>query len=260
MLMIISPAKSMDFATKPMSQEYTVPGAISYSKRIIDEIKNFTPQEISKLMKVSQDIASLTNKRFQLWSAEHNLKNSKQAIYAYTGDVYQGLNVNSFKTKELIFAQNHLAIVSGLYGLLRPLDLIQPYRLEMGVKFKIGNCKNLYEFWKNSITDSVNKYLEEQNSMILINLASNEYFKSIDKKKLKANVITPVFKDLKNDTYKVIGFFAKKARGMFANYIIHNKIDDKNISALKEIDLNGYVYNHEMSSEKEWVYTRESKQ
>lgn len=259
MLIIISPAKSLDFESEHKSKEFSLPDSLDYSQKIIKETQLMDSADIAQLMKISSELALLNHSRFANWNIDHNLKNAKQSIFAYSGDVYVGLDAKSFNTEELGFAQAHLRIISGLYGALRPLDLIMPYRLEMGVKLPVGDKNNLYEFWGKKITESINNDLKAQNSEMLINLASNEYFRSIDKKILKADVVTPVFKDFKNGTYKVIGFFAKKARGMFANYVVKNKIKDKDVEKLKQVSIGGYVYEHSMSNENEWVFTRDNK-
>ena len=192
--------------------------------------------------------------RFQEWKLPFNEQNAKQAIAVFKGDVYVGLDINQFNQDDLMFAQDHLRVLSGLHGLLRPLDLIQPYRLEMGTKLKFRRKNNLYEFWGDVITESVQATLDGQEDNILVNLASDEYFKSINKKKLKARIVTPIFKDFKNGEYKFLSFFGKKARGMMTRYILLNRINK--VDDLKLFEEDGYFYNENLSTTDEFVFTR----
>jgi hypothetical protein len=201
-------------------------------------------------------LGELNYERFLNWHRPFDSDNAKQALLAFTGDVYTGLAADTFKADDFKFAQQHLRILSGLYGLLRPLDLMQPYRLEMGTKFANRSGKNLYDFWGEKITEAVNAQLDKLGSQVLVNLASNEYFKAIKPKVLGAEIITPVFKDLKGGKYKIVSFYAKKARGMMAAYAIKNRITD--VQALKQFDTAGYAYNPAMSTAREWVFTRDS--
>lgn len=262
MLTIISPAKSLDFEEKPPLKEHTLPESLNYTHKLHKEVQKLTPAELSHLMNISSDLALQNFDRFANWETSHNIENAKQAIYAYNGDVYNGLKAKDLKKKEINFAQKHLRIISGFYGLLRPLDLIKPYRLEMGVKLELEleNKKNLYDFWTKRITNCLNHDFESQKSELLINLASHEYFKAIDPKGLHAKIVTPVFKDYKNDSYKVVAIYAKKARGLMASFIIRNQIDDKNVEELKNFNLEGYEFTPSMSNKEEWVYTRESQE
>ena len=205
-------------------------------------------------MNVSDKIAALNADRYKNWSLPFDESNAKQAAFAFQGDVYQGLEIDSFSEENLIYAQDHFRILSGLYGLLKPLDLIQAYRLEMGTSFKNKRGKNLYEFWNSIITEHLNKELELSKSLYLLNLASNEYYKVIQPKTLNTTVITPVFKDWKNGQYKIISFFAKKARGMMAAYHLKNKIN--NPEDLKGFDTAGYTFNDDMSQGNQLVFTR----
>ena len=206
-------------------------------------------------MGISEKLGDLNFGRFLNWQPEFTSDNAKQAVLAFKGDVYTGLDAEKLSEKELVWSQDHLRILSGLYGLLRPLDLMQPYRLEMGTKLPNKKGKNLYDFWGNKITDGLNQVLVETGSQVLVNLASNEYFKSVNRSNLNADVITPVFKDWKNGQYKIISFYAKKARGLMSRYIIKNKITDP--EKLKQFDVAGYTYNAAMSSAREWIFTRE---
>lgn len=220
------------------------------SAALIKELKKLKATDIQSLMKVSPKIAELNAERFNNWKLPFDTNNAKAAVFAFKGDVYTGLDAETFSEEEILFAQEHLSMLSGLYGLLRPLDLMQAYRLEMGTKFANKKGKNLYEFWGTKITQEINR----RETDVLINLASNEYFKAIDKKTLKAEIITPVFKDEKNGVLKVISFFAKKARGMMARFIIQNHIS--NVEDIKNFNLGGYAFSEVLSTDKEWVFTR----
>lgn len=256
MLIVISPAKTLDYDTPPATSTATQPDFLEQSAKLIKELKQLSPDEIASLMNISDKLAQLNAARFEAWKKTFTLKNAKQAVLAFKGDVYAGLDANSLSEKQLEFAQKHLRILSGLYGLLRPLDLMQAYRLEMGTKFANQRGKDLYAFWGDLITDKLNEALASQKKPVLVNLASNEYFKSINTKALKADIITPVFKDWKSGQYKIISFYAKKARGLMCRYIIDHKITQP--EKLKGFDYEGYVFNEAMSSDKEWVFTRDS--
>lgn len=253
MLLLISPAKTLDFEPTGLKQK-TKPRFLKESQALVDVLKKKSPNDIKKLMKVSDKIATLNVDRYQNFKTPFNLKNAKQAMYAFRGDVYTGLDADSFNEKEIAFAQDHLRILSGLYGLLKPLDLMQPYRLEMGTKLSNGHGKNLYEFWDDKITKVINKDLKATGSKAIINLASNEYFKSVNAKELKGDLYNIAFKEEKNGQFKIVAFFAKKARGMMCHYIIKNKI--KNPKHLIGFDYDNYVFNEDLSSERELVFTR----
>ncbi|MCL4147961.1 UNVERIFIED_CONTAM: hypothetical protein GTU68_031395 [Idotea baltica] len=205
-------------------------------------------------MSLSEKLSELNYNRYKSFSLPFNKKNSKQAILAFTGDVYTDIDTDNYREKDFEYAQNHLRIISGLYGLLRPLDLIQPYRLEMKTKLKIGSNKDLYSFWGNKLTKQVSKDLEKQNDKIIINLASNEYFSAINPKEVDSNLITPIFKEKKGSDYKIIAIYAKRARGLMTNYIIKNRI--KNITQLKKFDLDNYSFNKSLSNDNDLVFTR----
>jgi len=256
MLTVISPAKTLDYETPPSTRRTTQPQYLDKAARLVDDARELSPDAIRKLMGVSQNIAELNHARFMNWGQPFTLDNAKQAVLAFKGDVYTGLEADSLTDEQLRFAQQHLRILSGLYGLLRPLDLMQPYRLEMGLKFENGGGKNLYEFWGDDITTALNAQLKKSRSTVLVNLASNEYFRSVQASALDAEVITPVFKDLKNGKYKVISFFAKKARGQMARYILENGITD--VTGLRRFKTGGYRFSKADSSAKEWVFTRDS--
>ncbi|MAZ90191.1 MAG: peroxide stress protein YaaA [Cellvibrionaceae bacterium] len=255
MLLVISPAKNLDFDSPSKTQQKSTPDFLEEAQLLIDELRHLAPQDISALMSISDKLGVLNYDRFQQWATPFTEDNAKQAVLAFNGDVYTGLDAESFSAAEFKFAQKHLRILSGLYGLLRPLDLMQAYRLEMGTKFNNQRGKNLYEFWGNLITEALNKQLKSLKTDVLVNLASNEYFKSVKPKGLNANIITPVFKDWKGDKYKIISFYAKKARGLMCAYAINHKIT--NVEDLKKFDSEGYAFNEAMSSDKEWVFTRQ---
>lgn len=255
MLTLISPAKTLDFDTPPHTRKTTQPLFLEQSEALVNDARDMSPDDIRKLMGVSENIAELNHERFMNWGTPFTLKNAKQAILTFKGDVYTGLEAETLSAKELAFAQKHLAILSGLYGVLRPLDLMQPYRLEMGLKFANSGGKNLYEFWGDSINDAVAGLLKKSGSDVLVNLASNEYFKSVRAKGLEADIVTPVFKDKKNGKYRVISFFAKKARGQMARYIIDNALNEPD--GLKKFRVDGYRFNKGESTARELVFTRD---
>lgn len=255
MLILISPAKTLDYETPPTTKKSTQPAMLDDSQVLIDELRELAPQDISTLMHISDKLGTLNYDRYQSWSQPFSEDNAKQAVLAFKGDVYTGLDAEALSVGELNFAQKHLRILSGLYGLLRPLDLMQPYRLEMGTKFTNSRGKNLYEFWGNRITEAVNKQLKALKSEEVVNLASNEYFKSVKPKELKAELITPIFKDKKNGEYKIISFYAKKARGLMSAYAIKNSISKA--SELKTFNVDGYSFNDALSEGNNWVFTRE---
>ena len=253
MLVVVSPAKKLDIeGDKP--KEFTQPKFVNEAQRLINHLKKMSPNKLKKLMGISSALSELNNKRYLSWQIEHNVDDSKQAILSFTGEVYAGINAKEYSSQELIEAQRRLRILSGLYGVLRPLDLMHAYRLEMGTKLKVGVKKNLYEYWGDKIVDDLNSTIAELNTSTLVNLASNEYFKSVNTKKLKAEIITPVFKDFSNGKYKVVMVYAKKARGMMASYIVKNKIE--NVTDLIGFDIDGYYYNEEASTKNELVFYR----
>ena len=255
MLTVISPAKTLDYETPATTRQATQPAFLSRASELVEDARRLTPGDIQSLMGVSESIANLNHERFMNWHPEFTPQNAKQALLAFKGDVYTGLEAETLDAKGLKFAQKHLRILSGLYGLLRPLDLMQPYRLEMGLRFNNRVGKNLYEFWGNDISDAVQADLKKSGSPLLINLASNEYFKSVNAKTLDAEIITPVFKDLKQGKYKMISFFAKKARGLMARFIIDHQLNDP--EGLKEFDAEGYYFSKTLSTASELVFLRD---
>ncbi len=256
MLIVISPAKSLNFETPSTIKNYTIPELINESAKLVGRLKNMSPKQLSALMGISADLGDLNFKRYQEWQIPFTPENAKQAILAFNGDVYQGLDAETLSEEILLFSQARLRILSGLYGVLKPLDLIQPYRLEMGTKLKYFKSKDLYEFWNPVITKKINEAITESGSGVLINLSSKEYFKSIDRKKLKAEIVTPDFKDLKNGSYKMISFFAKRARGLMSRFILENNITVP--LDLLAFNSEGYSFNSRLSKPGNPVFTRES--
>jgi cytoplasmic iron level regulating protein YaaA (DUF328/UPF0246 family) len=254
MLVVVSPAKNMDYQTAPVISDFSQPELLEHSQKLINRCRKLSPAAIASLMKISDKLAGLNADRYASWSMPFSQENAKQALLAFNGDVYTGIDAHSFKPEDFEFAQQHMRIFSGLYGLLKPLDLMQAYRLEMGTRLDTRRGTNLYQFWGDIITKKLNNAMQEQGDNVLVNLASNEYFKSVNGKKLQGEIVTPVFKDCKNGQYKVISFFAKKARGMMARYIIQNRLSE--VSQLKQFDLAGYSFDTAMSKANELVFTR----
>ncbi|GAB3045850.1 peroxide stress protein YaaA [Acinetobacter apis] len=255
MLALISPAKTLDYETALPTDRYTQPRLLSSSAELIETCRELSASQISALMKVSDNIATLNAARFQDWTPEFDFSNARQALFAFKGDVYTGLDSYSLKDEHIDFAQDHLRMLSGLYGLLRPLDLMMPYRLEMGTRLKHGQNSHLYAFWGDQISDLIRQDLDAIKSNLLINLASDEYYKVVSAQKLQANIVKPVFLDQKNGQYKVISFHAKKARGLMARFIIEQqpqKIDD-----LKAFNSQGYYFDSVNSNDHELVFKRD---
>lgn len=246
MIIILSPAKTLDFEKKYNCSDYTVPSFLNESEYLISELKNKSETALSKLMGISSKLSALNSSRYKSWSVDFNKSNSRQSIFCFKGGVYVGLDVDSFSKKNLLYSQNYLKIISGLHGVLNPFDLIQPYRLEMGTKLKTKQGSNLYEFWGSKITNYLNKNLESTNSKFLLNLASNEYSSSVNFKRINASILNIKFLDKKNEKYKLISFFAKKARGAMASFVIKNEI--KNINQLKEFTGLGYSFDSSQST------------
>ncbi|MBA6295001.1 peroxide stress protein YaaA [Colwellia sp. MB02u-9] len=254
MLLVVSPAKNLDYESPVATELYSQPELLADSKVLMKKCKTLTPADISSLMAISDKLAGLNAARFGEWATPFTPENARQAVLAFNGDVYTGLDAKSFSEDDFTFAQQHMRILSGLYGLLRPLDLMQAYRLEMGKKLDNDRGSNLYQFWGDIITEHLNVAIAAQGDNVLINLASNEYFKAVNKKVLKAEVITPAFKDWKNGQFKMISFYAKKARGLMARYIIEHQITD--LEKLKDFDVAGYQYSCDLSKGNDWVFTR----
>ena len=254
MLIVLSPAKSLDYESPVKTRKFTQPQFLDDAEKLVSTLRDYNPDQLSELMNISPKLGELNVERYANWHQPFDTDNARQAAFAFTGDVYVGLDINSLSAADLDFAQKHLRILSGLYGVLRPLDLMQPYRLEMGTSLQTEAGINLYQFWGSRVTDALNACLEKQKQPVLVNLASNEYFRSVKEKALSADVISPVFKDYKNGQYKVISFYAKKARGMMAAWIIQNRVtraDD-----LQGFDVAGYKYSTRESSAGKPVFLR----
>ena len=254
MLTVISPAKTLDFDTSPATSKSSTPVFTARTNTLVDVMRRKSPQDLSKLMGISPKLAALNVARFQTFGQPS--KTAKQALLAFKGDVYLGLEAETYGERDFNFAQKNLRILSGLYGILRPLDMIQPYRLEMGTRLKTKTCKTLYEFWGDEIGEALGSDLSEHRNKTLLNLASIEYFKAVSTSKLPGKVITPVFKDYSKGTYKVLGFFAKKARGLMASFIVKNRINKPD--DIKAFSKDGYQYNESYSTDAQWVFTRKA--
>lgn len=254
MLIVLSPAKTLDYETPLKAKVFTLPDYLDNSGELISRLRQLSSLDISELMKVSTKIAELNFDRYEAWDKKFTEKNARQSVLAFKGDVYTGLDAGSFNSSDLNCAQKHLRILSGLYGLLRPLDLMQPYRLEMGTRLDTDRGKNLYEFWGSTITEGLNAQLKKIKSDCLINLASNEYFKAVKPKELNADIITPAFKDYKDGDYKMIGIYAKRARGTLGRFIIQNRITDP--EDIKSFTGEGYKFNKTLSKGNTWVFSR----
>ena len=254
--MSFPPAKTLDFETPPKVPTFTIPDFLDESADLIDELRGFEPDRLSELMGISPKLAQLNSNRYHNWSLPFSAGNAKQSVLAFKGDVYSGLNADNLSANDLQYAQDHLRILSGLYGVLKPLDLMQPYRLEMGTKLKNRRGDDLYAFWNGRLNAAINRELAGQDNPVLVNLASNEYFKSAQPEKLAARIITPVFKEERNGKYMFISFFAKKARGLMSRYIIRNRLADP--EDIKGFDLEDYRYNDALSSADRPVFTRSS--
>lgn len=254
MLIVLSPAKSLDFETPPVTTEHTQPEYVALSKKLIAILRQYSPAQIASLMGISDQLATLNVTRYADWSPTFTTHNEKQAVLAFNGDVYEGLDAHHLSESQCDYLQKHVRILSGLYGILKPLDLIQPYRLEMGIKLPNENGKDLYAFWGDIITQHINHVFDQQEKPVLVNLASNEYFKSVKPKLLKAQVISPVFEDWKGGKYKIISFYAKRARGLMARYAALHHIQDA--EALKKFDVEGYAFDEKASTDVKWVFRR----
>ncbi|MEM8503921.1 MAG: peroxide stress protein YaaA [Cyanobacteria bacterium P01_D01_bin.1] len=254
MLMVISPAKTLDYegANYP---HFTQPAVIEQSQQLVDELQNYSREQLSKLMKISDNLADLNYQRYQDFQTPLTPNNAKQALLVFKGDVYKGIHVEEYDEDDLSFAQDHLRILSGLYGILRPLDLMQPYRLEMGTKLKTEKGKNLYEFWGEKISELINTELESESEPCLVNLASNEYFKAVNQDIIKARILNIDFKEKKDDAYKIIAIYAKRARGLMVNFVIRNRIENPEL--MKGFDSDGYAFNKSLSTTDNWVFSRD---
>lgn len=257
MLIVVSPAKSLDYQSPLPTSEFTRPVYLEHSAELIGILREKSPVEIGALMSISDQLAVLNVTRYAEWSRPFTPENARPAVFAFNGDVYEGLDAYRFTPEQIAFAQKHFRMLSGLYGLLRPLDLMQPYRLEMGTKLTNPRGKDLYAFWGDTITEALNAELAgESGEPVLLNLASEEYFKSVRPKKLAARVITPVFEERKGTAYKIVSFHAKRARGLMSRYVIVNALRDP--EQLKTFTLEGYAYSSAASDGDRWVFRREA--
>ena len=254
MLITLSPSKGQDFETASLSNKHTKPADLKDSELLIKELRKIKSKKLQEMMAISENIASLNVERYKTFKTPFTTKNAKQAIFAFKGDVYGGLELESFNEDDYAYAQDHLRILSGLYGCLRPMDLIQPYRLEMKTKLKNDRGDNLYQFWDDRITRSINKELKKQKEPVLVNLASNEYFKSVKPKLLDGRLLNINFKETKEGKTRVVAIFAKRARGMMTDYIIRNRIEKP--EDLKKFKLAGYKFNKVLSDDKQWTFER----
>lgn len=254
MLIVLSPAKTLDYSAQSLTQSYSQPLFKEETEALVEQLADMKAEKLGSLMHLSENLADLNYQRYQEFHFPFSTQNAKQALLAFKGDVYQGMELDEYVSEDFDFAQNHVRILSGLYGILRPLDLMQPYRLEMGTKLKNKVGKDLYAFWGSKISAQLNDEFEASGNDILINLASKEYFKAVDTKALKARIVTINFKELRDGKLKIISFFAKKARGMMADYIIRQRINDP--ERLKSFDVDGYSFDEENSTENDWLFTR----
>ena len=254
MITLLSPSKKLNLDSQDIIDHYTQCEFIKSAETLANEAKNLTENDLKDLMDISDKLAKINRERFDRWALPFNQENAKQAVLAFDGGVYSGLKADTFSDKDFTFAQDHLRILSGLYGILKPLDLIQPYRLEMGVGFQNPKGKDLYAFWKESITKSLNKTLKKHSSPMIINCASIEYFSAIDLSKLNGDILSIVFKEYRNDELKFISFNAKKARGLMTQYIMKNKIDKLN--DIKDFNYEDYKFDSKLSEDNTFVFTR----
>lgn len=257
MLMLLSPAKSLNFTTPSPVNEHHKPLFIEEANELVKTLRQLSHHDVAKLMNISSKLAELNCQRYQSFSTTHYDQRAKQALFAYDGDVYQGLDAYSFNENDIMFAEQHLLILSGLYGILRPLDLIQPYRLEMAIKLNTKYGKDLYQFWGDKLTCGINEMIKNHRNKVIVNLASHEYSSAIKPGKLQAKWLKVDFKEQKSGEYKIVAIHAKKARGLMAKFIIQNKADE--IEGLKDFNLEGYAYKSKLSSEDDLVFTRKSK-
>ncbi|WP_321929786.1 peroxide stress protein YaaA [Paraburkholderia guartelaensis] len=260
MIIVLSPAKSLDYDTPAHIEAHTIPDFVDDAAELIAGLRRLSPQQIGSLMSISDPLARLNFQRYADWSKQFSHANAKQAVLAFNGDVYEGFDAKSLSSADLDYAQQHVRVLSGLYGLLRPLDLLQPYRLEMGARFENARGKDLYAFWGERITHAINAQIEHNHAKaakgarVVVNCASNEYFKAVKPKKLAAPVITPVFEDWKGGRYKIISFHAKRARGLMARYAVENRVAEP--EALKAFDVEGYAFDADASNDSTYVFRR----
>lgn len=254
MLVILSPAKKLDFKSPLISKQWTQNRFLDQAAEVVESMRTLSIEQLAETMSLSKSLAQLNFLRYRDWNLPFNPENARQAIFAFNGDAYQGFDVKSLSNSDLDFAQNHLRIISALYGVIRPLDLIQPYRIEMAMKFSLGNYKSLYHYWQDLITDSLLKDIENQGDNVLINLASDEYFKVLKSPLLGIKIISPVFKEWNNDSYKIVSQKAKRARGLMSRFIVKNQIT--NPEDLKHFEDEGYYFSEKLSTENHFIFTR----
>jgi len=254
MLVILSPSKKMNEELNSKNKEFTIPSLISNSFELVQKIKNYEIEDVTKVMSISYGQAEQTLERFKKWNYPFSLKNAKQAILSYSGDVYENMNASDFTTAELKQVQLNFRILSGLYGILKPLDLIQPYRLEMATKMLTARGVDLYKFWGNLITEELNTYMLQSKKQTIVNLSSIEYFKAINLKKINNNIITPIFRENKNNKLRVASFYAKQLRGLMSRFIIKNNIT--NIEDIKQFNMEGYSFDPKKSDDKSWLFIK----
>ena len=254
MMAILSPANTLDYQTPLTTNKSTQPDFNTESKELIATLRKFAPAEIGSVMKISDNLAELNHRRYAEWQNQANEDNARPALFAFKGDVYLGLDAQTLGARDINFAQKHLRVLSGLHGLLRPLDLIQPYRLEMGTRLATRRGSNLYQFWGNKVTDNINKALAQQTSKVLLNLASNEYYQVIQAERIEGRILNINFKELRDGKYRFVSFAAKRARGLMARYMIDNRITRP--SQLRQFDVDRYAFNEALSRDDEWIFTR----
>ncbi len=254
MLFVISPAKSLDYASPAPTKKFTQPRFLADAMLLVKNLRAFAPAQIADLMHVSDELATLNAARYQQWSKPFTPRNAKACVFAFNGDVYDGLDAGTLDETAIEYAQKHLRILSGLYGVLRPLDLMQPYRLEMGTKLDNARGENLYQIWGNAPTEALQKELGKRSDSVLVNLASAEYFKVVRKRGIHGRIVTPVFEDWHNGRYKVISFHAKRARGLMVRYAIDHRI--ASVDGLKDFNYGDYAYDDDASNTDRWVFRR----
>ncbi len=257
MLAVLSPSKSLDYETPPPTGEYTQPHFVEDAEELIETMRQFSHQQLRDLMDISENLAELNYDRYRSFSTPFTADNARQAILAFSGDVYRDFRVQEYDDGDFSFLQDHVRILSGLYGLLRPLDLMQPYRLEMGTKLQTDRGDNLYEFWGSSITEALNAALDAQGDDVVLNLASNEYFRAIKKRELNGRILDVKFRDLRGDTYRTISFYLKRLRGTMSDFMVRNRITDS--EELKNFNERGYYFSDERSTDDEFVFLRDEK-
>lgn len=254
MVIVLSPAKTLNSDIRPQTAHFSQADFLKEASELVEVLRKYSPSRLQELMKINPKIAELNATRYMDWQLPFTPENASPALLTFKGEVYNGLKAETLNEDDLLFAQDHVRVLSGLYGALRPLDLMQPYRLEMGTKLKVKRKKSLYEFWASKITNHINHLLESTDQKYLINLASNEYFGALDPKKIEAEIITPTFKDYSGGTYKFLTVYGKKARGMMTRFIVENRIVE--VEKMKLFDEGGYFYNDRLSEGNNWVFTR----